>query len=190
MSEQPEVPQLVSDENDLLAGSAEDQQIGREPEPPKLTAEQVQALQTSALIDLAKSIKGLVERQEATRQVPYNEIKPVTPFNPEGKRDRVKLTRNLFMSGIMVQSINLTEGEIELINQLKPGRYIERKVEVQLSRDGSTLSIMWPNGKIDKRMEFQSRFPTASDLFKAIIAERKDKEEKRRRGVVAENEEL
>lgn len=190
MSEQPVVTdaQVIDEEAELLAGSPEDQQIGQVPAPP--TPEALAAMQTAALIDLAQAVKGIVSQQQATRQVPYHEIKPVTPFNPEGKRDRKKLKYTFLQHGKLVTPINLREEEIELINQLKPGRYWNRKIEVQISRDGTTLNLTWTNAKIEQRMEFNAAFPDLLAVLRHCIKERAEKEAKRKAGHVEEMEVL
>ena len=182
---EPEVKR-VDPEDEILMGSEEDQKIGRE-EPTVVDAAAVQALQTKAMIDVASAVKQLVERQEAVRQIPYNEIKPVTPWNPEGKRDRLKLKNEVFQHGYWLNPIMMTEKTIGLFNQLKPGRYFGRKIEVSRKHDG-TLNITWSNAKIEQRMEFAMKFPHIDDILEYIINERKEKEEKRRSGKVDEEE--
>lgn len=144
---------------------------------------------TAAMLRVAESMERIVSRQEATRQLSINEVLPNSPWNPEGKRVRAKFSRPTFLHGIDLNSLTLFEEEIELFNQLKPGRYIDRKVEVRLTQDGS-IDLSWPGAKNDARIEMYSRFPTLASLLKAVIAERKAKEDRRRRGVFDDSDSL
>lgn len=175
-------------EDELLAGDEEAQKIGQEEDQP-LDSAMIQALQTKAMIDVAQAVKTLVEGQERVRQIPYNEMKPVTPWNPEGKRDRVKLTREWMQHGYPVNPLFMTEETIKLFNQVKPGRYWGRKIEVQRLSDGS-MNLTWSNAKIEQRMEVAMRFPHIDDILKMCIEERAQKEARLKLGQVDENDYL
>jgi len=187
--EQPEVPNIkVRDlEAEILQGEPEDQLIGKEPEQQVLDDKQIQAMHTKALVDVATAVKLLVEQQGATRQLTMNEIKPVTPWNPEGKRDRIKLKQEVFQHGYYLNPIMMTEATIDLFNQIKPGRYFGRKIEVQRLNNGE-LNITWSNAKLQDRIEMYMKFPHIDDILKYCIEERKQKEAAKRRGDFSEDE--
>lgn len=139
------------------------------------------------LAKIAGSMTAQNDRYEATRQKSYNEIAPDSPWNPEGKRDRVKLKRATSLQGITINPLTHTEEEIQLFNQLKPGRYIERRVQVRMTQDGA-VDLSWPGAKIDQRIEMYSRFPTLSALLRACVEERAAKEERLRKGVFTDDD--
>lgn len=140
-----------------------------------------------AMLRIAESMEKAEARREAVRQLGYNEIAPTSPWNPEGKRQRLGFSRPTFLHGIALNSLTHTEEEIALFNQLKPGRYIDRQVEVQLG-SGGEVNLQWAGSKTDARITMYTRFPTISLLLKAVIAERQAKEEARKRGDYARDE--
>lgn len=143
----------------------------------------------AAMLRVAESMEKIVARNESTRQLSYAEILPVTPWNPEGKRNRVGFKRPTFMHGIQLNPLMHSEEEMALFNKLKPGRYIDRKVEVQLTQQGE-INIQWAGARADTRIEMYTRFPSITLLLNAVIAEREAKESKRRAGRFDEDEDV
>lgn len=191
MSDQPEVPHLPTEEveqsfteAEILAQAAAD--VAALPQPSD-AAPTIDAT-TAAMLRIAMSMETMMSRQEAVRQIPFNEVKPVTPWNPEGKTDRIGFSRTTYMHGIMLNPMTHTEETLRLFNQLKPGRYIDRKVEVQRGNDGS-INIQWPGVRIDQRIEFYGRFNHIDVLLQAILDERKAKEDRRKLGILDDDEE-
>lgn len=138
-----------------------------------------------AMLRIAQSMEKMMARDDRSRQLTITEILPVTPWNPEGKRDRLTFTRPTFMHGIALNPLTHRESEIKLFNALKPGRYLDRKVEVQRGNDGS-INLKWEGGKIDKRIEMYSLYPDITTLLTAVIADRLTKEQKKKAGDVYE----
>lgn len=198
MSEQPEVPELPKvevsaaksysiDESDLLTEQAEDIPPGvAAVDAGQAPAPSLEAY-AAAMLRIAESMEKINARAESVRQIPFNEVIPDTPWNPKGKRDRVSFTRPTFLHGIALNPLMHTEEEIQLFNKLKPGRYLDRKVEVQRGNDGS-MNLKWEGKKIDQRIMFYSEYPTISLLLSAIIKDREVKEEKRRKGLTYEED--
>ncbi len=188
-----DAPNVVEDfEAELLANEElplEDQPHGRGVQIPAPVSLSSADANTAAMLRVAESMERIVSRNESTRQLSYAEILPVTPFNPEGKRNRIGFKRQTYMHGILLNPMLHTEEEIDLFNQLKPGRYIDRKVEVQLTRSGE-LNLQWAGSKIDARMAIYTQFPEIKVMLKQIIAERAEKEAKRRRGVFDDEDDI
>lgn len=179
--------------DDILAGSPEDQLIGQEPEPLN-EQQQFQAAQTRAMQELAAAVKGIVDDQNRIRQVPYNQIKLDTPWHPSGDRNRPKFSRTTTQHGEPIKTMMISDEDILLCNQLKPGVYFAdslppRGVVVRPGSDGS-IDISWDNAKIEQRMAFNQRFGSFTGVLKAVIAERKLREERRRAGDIWDNEPL
>jgi hypothetical protein len=193
MSEQPEVPTLpvveatVINEQDLIAESlAEVQQQMTEAEQAKTAP--VDAT-TAAMLRIAQSMETMMGRQEAARQIPINEVRPVSPWNPEGKVTRLQPKRPMYQHGIAINPLTLTEKTIDLFNQIKPGRYYSRQIEVQRYQDGG-VNLQWAGAKLDKRIEFYSQFRHIDEVLEGIIKERTEKEAKRKAGIFEADEEL
>lgn len=140
-----------------------------------------------AMIRVMESMEKIVARQESTRQIPYNEVKPVSSFNPTGDRNHPQFSRPTHMDGILLNSLMHTAEEIKLFNQLKPGRYWERRIEVRRGSSGE-IDLVRLGGRMDQRYERAGRFPTLVSMLEFIIAERKDKERKRREGLYEADE--
>jgi hypothetical protein len=190
--EQPEVPETDTVEQrmgfdpiaELLKDDPEAALIGHEDEkdqPRKLSAEERAERRDELLLRAIQSLEGHVSAQERTKQKTILDILPDSPWNPTGRRDMPSPRNQIFQHGMPVNPMMMTAEEIILANKLKPGRYVNRTVEVTRSTDGS-LNITWPNKRIDQRMEFNGKFPTFASLCNTIIAERAQKEEARRKG--------
>jgi hypothetical protein len=143
----------------------------------------------AAMVRVAESMEKIVTRDESVRQLSYSEIKPTSPWNPEGKRVRPKFTRNTYLHGILLNPLTHSEEEIHLFNKLKPGRYLDRKVEVQRNNEGE-INLQWAGAKNDMRIEMYTQYPSMTLMLRAIIAEREAKEERRRRGQFDDEEEV
>lgn len=142
-----------------------------------------------AMLRIAESMEAFMKRQESTRQLSILEVAPVSPWNPEGRKDHPKFSRPTCVQGIQVDSFQHTAEEVKLFNQLKPGRYCNRVVEVQRLSDG-TINLQWPGMKLDKRIAFYAEFPTIGKLLEACIAERAKKEADRKAGRYEDTDEL
>lgn len=185
-------PRLDDFEDDVLTNEhmeqTEPSAPGQAPLARPATQDQM-AQMMAAMLEIAKSLSSAEQRRESQRQLSITEIKPDSPWNPEGKRDRLKLSRATSLHGIALNPLTHSEEEIALFNKLKPGRYIERRVEVRMTQDGS-IDLSWPGAKNDTRIEFYSRFPTLVSLLQAVIAERTEKEDRRRKGIFTDDDSL
>jgi hypothetical protein len=134
---------------------------------------QTLATQNELLMQMAKNSQRAEERadeERAMRPIKYHELKPVTPWNPEGKRDRLKLTRQTLVSGYPANPALLTEEEIAGLNALRPGRYLNREVEVVQYNDGS-INLLWPNRTVEQRMKWAAEAPNLVTLLTKIHAD-------------------
>jgi hypothetical protein len=148
---------------------------------------------TAALLLIAEgmrqqneTLKQFIVRQDDDKPIRYHQLVPTTPWNPEGKKKRLQLTRPTFLSGYPVQPIMCTEDEIAALNKLKPGRYHGRQWEVIRYDDGS-INVLYPNRTIEARMMMAAEAPTITRLCEIIIAEHEKRVAKR--GYADEDEE-
>lgn len=131
--------------------------------------------------ELAQAIKSAVEETAPVKQVHISRYVATTPFNPTGDKRRVKLTREVFQNGIRVQPEFLHTEEIELLNKVKPGRYIGRRVEVIERGEGEekNLEFRYRNQSIEQRLELKNHFRNFAEMLRLIVAEQDDKTEKK-----------
>lgn len=103
------------------------------------------------------------------------------------RKKRVKLSRQVYMSGVKIRENQLTEEQIRLLNKLKPGKYNDGKWTV-IERDasgleGGAIDIFLRNKSNEDRMQLLIEAPSLDVLCTKIIAEQEAKENARRRPV-------
>lgn len=128
---------------------------------------------------MAAVMERLVSIQEAQPipQVPLGKAKIVTPWNPQGKPEtaRPKLTRKTWMNGHPCSEMMMTEEEIRLMNQLKPGKYQDKRwVVVHSDGDGESEMFLYiPNKTLSDRVAVQEKARSITEICQLIIAEQK-----------------
>lgn len=118
----------------------------------------------------------LVGRQEAQgpQQVPLSKYKAKTPWHPTGERRRPKLSRATFLNNFRLQERLMSNEEIELCNQLRPGLYVGRKwrvVSADRDGEGSSIMIYLPNKTESDRLERKSIAPNLEACLRLIVQE-------------------
>lgn len=118
---------------------------------------------------LAKAIQAIADSQPVKR-VPYAKFKTRSPFNPRGIRRR-KLTRRCYQNGFPMDVRKLHDEEISLLNQLKPGRYIDNLVTVVEAQNGENvdLHLVYKNKTIDQRMANAAQWRNLREMLKRCV---------------------
>jgi hypothetical protein len=116
---------------------------------------------------------AVAKANAAVRPVEHFRSSKVSAYNPTGGV-RPKLTRNIVFCSAEEREEKLTNEEIELYNQIKPGRYNKRKWEVierasDNPSDPSLLEIRIPVSDINARMELPGEGLKA--ILRQMIAE-------------------
>lgn len=145
---------------------------------------------------LAEAIASSIASVAPRRFVRHGEQTIKTPFNPKGIRNR-KLKYKVFQNGIPENVKLLTDEEIALLAQLKPGRYVENLVTVLEGVDGdaeTVFHINYKNKTADQRMALGSKLTGAGKtglerLLRMMVDEHADNERKKRLARKAEIEE-
>jgi len=145
-----------------------------QPPPDPYTLALLQSMQMTQ-----QALLAFIKGQEESKSIPYHLIKHDTPWNPEGKKDRAKLKRPTFLSGYPVNPMMHSEEEIRMLNEIRPGRYNERKWEVVRFSDDGSIDIRYPNRTIEQRMEMAMKAPTLTVLLGLIISERVRQDERK-----------
>lgn len=138
---------------------------------------------------LVKSVAQIAENQPKFRKLGIHETTFPTPWNPSGERRSLKLKPTaLFQNGARVNPAMLSDEEIELINQLKPGLYNKKKWQVVRKRDKS-LHLHYPNATLEHRFDLniqaQGQF---AGMLRLIITEQEAQEQRRKNGLDDEDE--
>lgn len=131
--------------------------------------------------ELAQALKEAIQETAPIQQVHISRYVAKTPFNPTGSKTRPKL-RGLFLQngGRMVED-RLTNDEITLLNKIRPGRYLDRRVEViERTENGETsVEIRYSNASMEQRLELKNRARNLKEMLQGILDEQKpSKEEK------------
>jgi len=158
-----------------------DAEVDTEPlvDEEALETAEVQASQSEmslAMAALATSVAALSEgqRQAALAQGPkrvfYHQLRPRTPFNPGGHKDR-KLTRRCYQNGSPMFVDRLHDDEIALMNQVKPGAYFDGLVVIREQVTGSEtdLHITYSNRDINQVLALKSHFRNLKELLSEAV---------------------
>ena len=96
---------------------------------------------------------------------------PKTPFR---SHKGPALTGDVYLNGIRLNQDQLTDEEIRLTNAIqRPGRYVDRIVEVVISTDGGArvMLIRYGDKDIDRRIELMGHWRTYKELVELIVKE-------------------
>lgn len=96
---------------------------------------------------------------------------PKTPFR---SKKGPTLKGDVYLNGIRLNQDQLTDHEIDQVNKItRPGRYINRIVEVVVSTDGGTMvkMIRYSDKEVDQRLELMSHWRSFTELVDLIVKE-------------------
>jgi hypothetical protein len=119
--------------------------------------------------DLVESIHAIAEHLATT--APPRRVQQIDYMRT--RQNRHKLTRTVYMSGAKVPERVLTDEEVQLLNQLKPGKYNEGRWTI-LERDAGgqrSLDILFPNATQEDRIRLMGEAPTLTALCNRVLAE-------------------
>ena len=123
-------------------------------------------------------LEKLSDRNEAgpTPQIPFAQAKFCTPWNPSGKPYRDTLQRKTFVNDFQIREITHSEEEIRLLNQVRPGRYNNRKWLVREEDSGEvghSIHLYFPNRTQAQRIELTAEHKGRGlvGLLERIVAE-------------------
>lgn len=127
---------------------------------------------------LAKTLQGLTQavtvmaESQPVKRVPFAKRKIRSPFNPTGNRKR-KLTRRCYQNGYPMLVTRLHDEEIALLNQVRPGLYINNLVRVTETQNGGNidLHIIYKNKGIDQQLANQQHWRDLRDLLRLCVEE-------------------
>jgi hypothetical protein len=117
----------------------------------------------------AELVRALVQAIESTKPVEkknaYNR-KPGNPWVPKDGSPKLKLKRKFYQHGLLVDPDMSTNEEIELMNAVKPGRFLDGYVKVIRRRDKG-IDIDYQVKTAAQRMKLAANFGINS--FAALL---------------------
>jgi hypothetical protein len=118
----------------------------------KKTQEQVQA--DKSLVDALKEVVMAVK--PPTKKNIFDR-KNGSPWAPPDGVPKLKLKRKMYQHGILIDDAFLTNEEIALANQIRPGSYCDGHVRVIRRRDKG-IDIDWPVRNSQQRLKLVNQF--------------------------------
>ena len=124
--------------------------------------------------------KGIVQAGNETgpiKQVPVTKYRNKTIYNPEGLLvyQRPQFTRDYYQNGKLISVDVCTPVEIAILEKLKPGRYLNRLVEVvERDAEGSemrSLEVRYPSATHDQRIAASKVFTSFTELLRKLLNE-------------------
>jgi hypothetical protein len=135
---------------------------------------------TAAQRGMADAFVEAINRTKPPEKKTVFTKKRVTPWDPEGKQPEKQLKRKFYQHGIEIRG-KVTQEEVDLLNKLKPGRYCEGFVEVQLRKDRG-INIEYPVKTNSQRLRLVNQFGVTkfADLLRRIVDEKENPQKYRR----------
>jgi hypothetical protein len=128
--------------------------------------EQKEVQTTVGLSELASALVQAIQATQPPRKETAANRKPKTPWTPKDGSPKLKLKRKMHQHGMPIDADILTNEQIALINQLKPGTYMNGNVRVVRRRDKG-LDIDYPIKTAAQRLKLVNQFGITS--FDSLI---------------------
>lgn len=121
------------------------------------------------LTDFTDAIVSAVNAGKPKR-VLFHEYKPITKFNPTGKRVR-ELPYKVFQNGSPLHTDTLTDREIELLGKLKAGTFVDGLVKIFMKDMGGDVEwhILYSCKTLEQRMNFKDHVRNFTDLLEQVV---------------------
>lgn len=131
-----------------------------------------------------------IQANQPRRRLGSHEVVLNTPFW-DGKSPRSELKRPFYQNGSLINDHVLTNEEIELINQLKPGLYNKKRWEVRKEHDGG-IGLYYSNKTLQQRFDIAgaAKGRGLAGILQDILLEREAQDQRlKTRGTRYEDEE-
>ncbi len=122
---------------------------------------------------IAEGIRAGMAAIAPRRRVTAGEYDPKNALHPN-KKLTPRLLRTVFQNGRHLQEHQLKDEEIRLLNQIvRPGRYIDRRVEVVIQENGNDISldIRYNDKGISQQIENKAYWIDLTQMFSKIVSE-------------------
>lgn len=123
---------------------------------------------------LAEALTRAIRATEPLKKKTVSTRKKDTPWTPKDGSPKLKTRRKMYHHGIPITN-RVSNEEIELLNQVKPGHFCEGFVKVTLRKDRG-IDIDYPVKTTSQRLMLVNRFGirTFSELLQRLINEAAD----------------
>lgn len=121
------------------------------------TKQTEETAQTDPTLDLIKGLLDELKASRPERKKTAAERKPKTPWTPKDGSPKLKLRRKVYQHGLLIDPDMETNETIELLNQIKPGRYLDGWVKVVRRRDRG-IDIDYPIKTAAQRLRLVNQF--------------------------------
>ena len=123
-------------------------------------------------------VEALVQAIQITKPIEKKTVATRTsksPWDPKDGSKKLKLKRRMFQHGLPIDPDFITNEDIELLNRLKTGRFMDGWVKVFKRKDGG-IDIDYPVKTPSQRMKLSGQFGIRSlnDLLARCIEEAKN----------------
>lgn len=139
---------------------------------PEVVETKEEAATKSAQEMLVEAFVTAVERTKAPEKKNEFNRKGRTPWSPPDGVPRLKLRRKMYQHGLLIDN-KVTNEDIALLNQIKPGRYCDGNVHVNLRKDKG-LDITYQVRTASQRLKLVNNYGITSftGLLQRIIDEK------------------
>ena len=127
----------------------------------------------SSVAQLTEALTNAINSTRPPDKITIANRKSRTPWTPPEGTPRAKLKRKFFHHGISLKDgENLSNAEIDLLNQIRPGVYMDGLVNVRQRKDRG-LDVDYKVSTASDRLKLVNRFKITSfeDLLARIVAE-------------------
>lgn len=121
----------------------------------------------------AKALRQANDDAGPIRQMPLAKVRITPPWHPSGDPNRPELARATYLNGHRMREAMLSNAEIELFNQLKPGKYHGRRWTV-ISKDdseGAAIYVYLPNKEQSDRLALKEAGKNLEALLRLMVEE-------------------
>ena len=139
---------------------------------PKKKLEDQVPVQPNPSADLVAALVAAIQATKPIEKKNASNRKPGDPWQPKDGSKKLKLKRKMYQHGLLIDPDMSTNEEIELMNQIKPGRYLQDWVKVIRRRDRG-IDIDYPVRTSAQRLRLVSQhgIRTFKELLERIIEE-------------------
>lgn len=132
----------------------------------KVTPDQVQALVPDATQQLIRALVEAINQTKPVEKKTAANRKPKNAWTPKDGSPKLKLKRKMYQHGIPIDPDMETNEVVDLLNRVKPGRYLDGWVKVFRRRDKG-VDIDYPIKTSAQRLKLSSQFGITS--FKGLL---------------------
>ena len=173
--------QIEEQDEELLAGAEEiepDVEDDEEEEQPRIAPGMTRVADTgnNTLLEAIREQTAALTASMPQRKVLFSQFKTRSPFNPTGRRRKLKFI--VYQNGYRCNPKTLNDTEFNTINsgKIRPGQYLSKIVTVRVvkadsAEDDDKIFISYNNKTPDQRMMNKDHWNGFADLLNKIVAE-------------------